>query len=49
MNRYYSSRARCNKRFHFRWINIVCVGIDIAENWRNLLPLQRMCRGNEGE
>ena len=39
----------CDCCFHFRWIEIVGVWINIDEDWSNALPLKGVSRCNESE
>src|ERR1051325_3112015 len=41
--------SRRNQLFDQRRIDVVCVPINVTEDWGNTLPLERMSSGNESE
>ncbi len=44
-----TSGARRDHSFHLAWIYIVSTWVNITKDGRNLLPLERMSRSDEGK
>ena len=49
MDRHNCLGPRSDSRFQALWIQIVCFGIDVDEDWSSLQPRDASRGGNEGE